>query len=121
MEQRTPGRVGLFCFCGLVLLTAAYAAAKELPMQALSRDVVERACSRVGGSAYGMRADVGAYGCVTPRGSVTCSADGGCVGYVPDLRPLPSNSIDAILGARARGVPIKIRPRDQRISPRVGP
>lgn len=122
MNARMPSAFGLLC--GMVLLTvppAAPAIAKEISMQVLSRDVVERACSRVGGSAYGMRDGDGVYGCVKPNGSVTCSADADCSGYVPDLRPLPSNSIDAVLGARGRGVPTMLRPTDHRVSPRVGP
>jgi hypothetical protein len=111
----------LSVLCGPVLLTAIPATAKNFPMQALSRDVVERACSQVGGSAYGMRDDEGAYGCVTQRGSVTCEADASCIGYVSDLRPLPTNSIDGVLGARARGVPLMIRPTEERIAPRAGP
>jgi hypothetical protein len=118
MNARMPWSLGVLC--GLALLTAMPATAKEFPMQALSRNVVEQACSRAGGSAYGMLDDAGAYGCQTARGSVTCEADATCSGHVSDLRPLPTNSIDAILGAGIRGIPIMIRPANHRVAPRAG-
>ena len=118
MNARIPWSLGVLC--GLALLTATPAVAKEFPMSALSRDVVERACSRAHGSAYGKLDDAGAYGCVARGGSVTCEADATCNGHVSDLRPLPTNSIDAVLGAGIRGIPIMIRPANYRVAPRAG-
>jgi hypothetical protein len=93
--------------------------AKSIPMRPLARAAVASACSRAGGSSFGTHDDDGPYGCDSRSGTVQCAADGTCVGYVSDLLRMPSNSLDAVLGANVRGQPIKIRPADHRIAPAV--
>ncbi|GAB2174762.1 hypothetical protein DLREEDagr8_03200 [Dongia sp. agr-C8] len=90
-------------------------------MRPLSRSAVDTACARAGGTAYGIRDTDAEYGCRARDSSVTCSPDGTCFGYVPDLARLPSNSLDAVLGISISGKPIKIGPVDDRITPLAQP
>jgi hypothetical protein len=109
----------LLCILGAGMLAVEPAAAKTIPLDTLSRNRVESACSRAGGSTFGFRDDTAAYGCETRRGSVVCQPDGQCLGYVSDLVRMPASSIDAILGGRMNGQPIRIGRADPRIAPRV--
>ena len=97
-----------------VLADADPAEAKTLELKDLSRNTVASACARAGGTAYDIRNEASPYGCISARGSVTCDVNANCWGYVSDLRPMPSNSIDAILDSVKRG-PSRIRPADLRI------
>jgi len=116
-----PGALGGLTLVTVMLLTALPAAAKSIAMPTLSRSTVENACNRANGGAYGVRDDGKQYGCVSRSGSVNCSPDGRCYGYVPDLLPVTANSIDAVLGVRINAGPIKIGPKDDRIVPLVQP
>jgi hypothetical protein len=118
MKSRMSWLLGLLSGMGLVgvmVVNVMPAAAKSVPMRPVSRSAVDAACSRAGGSAFGIHDDSGSYGCSANRGSVECADDGTCFGSVSDLLPLAANSLDAVLGVRVRGQPIKIGPADHRI------
>jgi len=117
MESRMPWLVGALC-C-VMLAGAMPAVAKTVPMRSVSRNAVDSACSRAGGAAYGLLDDGGSYGCTSRVGSVVCSADGTCFGYISDLVRMPANSLDAVLGVRVSGQPTRIGPADRRIMRRV--
>jgi len=119
MNARMPWLIGAL---GIVLLASALpAAAKTINMPGLSRNAVAQACSRAGGSSYGIRDEGQPYGCVSGAGKVDCSPDARCVGYVSDLLPLPASSLDAVLGASVHAGPIKIGSKDARVVPVVAP
>jgi hypothetical protein len=103
--------------CGLMLMSTWPAAAKTVPMRPVSRNDVESVCRRAGGSTFGTTDDAASYGCNSHHGSVVCTPDGKCLGYVSDLLRMPSNSPDAILGAGVSGRAIKVGPADRRIMP----
>jgi hypothetical protein len=107
--------------CCVMLLSALPAAAKTIPMRPLSRGEVQTACSRAGGASFGTHDDTSSYGCASRNGTVECSADGTCLGSVSDLMRMPSNSLDAVLGAGVSGQPIKVGPVNQRVTPLVQP
>ena len=109
----------LLCILGLGMLMIEPAAAKTIALDTLSRNRVESACSSAGGSTFGIRDDSATYGCDTRRGSVVCTPDGQCLGYVSDLLRMPASSAYAILGVRMNGHPIRIGPADARIMRRV--
>lgn len=119
MKTRLPWLV--VALCSAILGSAMPAFAKAIPMRPVSRSAVDSACSRAGGSSFGIQDETGSYGCTSPHGSVNCSADGDCSGYVSDLLRMPSNSLDAVLGAGVSGQPIRIGPADHRIAPLAQP
>jgi hypothetical protein len=105
----------ILVLCGATLAGAVPAAAKMIPMQPVSRSAVDAACSRAGGTPFAGEGDAGSYGCTSHSGSVNCSADGDCSGFVSDLLRMPSNSLDAVLGAGVNGQPVRIGPADRRV------
>lgn len=107
--------------CCVMLVSALPAVAKTIPMRPLSRGEVASACSRAGGSSFGTHDDTSSYGCASRNGTVECSPDGTCLGYVSDLQRMPSNSLDAVLGAGVSGQPIRIGPAERRVTPLVQP
>lgn len=118
MNARMPlllGASGMVMVATVMVATALPAAAKNIPMPALSRGAVDQACKRAGGAGYGTHDD-GPYGCLSHAGKVDCSADGHCEGYVSDLRPSPANSLEAILGGGVHAGPTKIGPSDRRVA-----
>lgn len=119
MKSRMPWLIGLLC--GAMAASAMPASAKTVTMRPLSRSAVESACARAGGAPFGIRDEATEYGCKAQNGSVNCTPDGTCLGYVPDLARLPSNSLDAVLGVSASGQPIKIGPVNDRVVPVVQP
>jgi hypothetical protein len=122
MHSRTAWLIALVLVAGAMLATAMPAEAKGVQMRPVSRSAVEAACSRAGGSTYGIRDPQTNYGCTSRRGSVDCASDGSaCFGNVADLLPMPTNSLDGILGARVSGKPIKIGPTEKRITPLMQP
>jgi len=104
---------------GIALLMAAPASAKTIVMPGLSRVAVDQACSRAGGQAYGIHDTSSVYGCATRRGSVECTPDGQCAGFVSDLFPIAANSLDAVLGGGVHAGPVKLGPTERRITPVV--
>ncbi|MDQ7250238.1 hypothetical protein [Dongia sedimenti] len=104
-----------------MLVPTAPATAKEISMPPLSRSTVENACNRAGGRDYGVRDEGQEYGCISRNGSVNCTTDGQCVGYVSDLLPVTANSIDAVLGLGVNAGPIKLGPKDSRVVPQPQP
>jgi hypothetical protein len=116
MKSRIPW---LAVMLSAVMLTSAMPAlAKTIPMRPMSRGAVDSACSRAGGSSFGIHDDAGSYGCLSRRGRVECTPDG-CTGFVSDLVRMTGNSLDAILGAGNSGQPIKIGPSERRIMRQV--
>ena len=118
MKSRMPWLLGVLAgtvLVSMIVVDAMPAAAKSFPMAPVSRSAVDAACSRAGGSAFGIRDDSGSYGCSSQRGQIECTQDSVCFGSVADLLPLASNSLDEVLGARIRAQPIKIGPADRRI------
>jgi hypothetical protein len=114
MNARMPWLLGAF---GIVMAAAALPAdAKTVSMPALSRGAVEQACSRAGGASYGIHDESSPYGCSALLGKVECSPDARCEGYVYDLRPIPANSLEAVLGAGVHAGPTRIGPTDRRIA-----
>jgi|AraplaMF_Col_mMF_1032025.scaffolds.fasta_scaffold00033_111 hypothetical protein len=114
MYARMPWLLGAFAI--VTVATAMPAAAKSVPMPALSRGAVDQACTRAGGVAYGVHDDNVPYGCSALLGKVDCSPDARCEGYVYDLRPIPANSLEAVLGGGVHAGPTKIGPTDRRIA-----
>jgi hypothetical protein len=101
-------------------LPSSSAEAKTVSLGVLSRSHVASACTRLGGTAFGISDDTAPYGCAGPYGAVNCTRDSDCAAFVKDTMPLTGNSLELILlGPNAKSGPTTIKPKDYRVTPAV--
>jgi hypothetical protein len=116
--ERVGNFIGVLAL-SLMLMPSSSAEAKTVPMAPVSKPALDNACRYAGGRPYGTLDDSDTYGCRGLLGDVICTADGTCLGSVGDTTRMTGNSVGAIIGGPSRGEPVKIRPMDARIDPRV--
>jgi hypothetical protein len=108
--------VALFT-CASWTIVQQGAEAKSISMGALSRSAVKSACDRAGGQSFGINDETAVYGCANSFGTVNCTPDSNCEGFIQDMRPVAGNSFSIILGNGRSHGPTKVDPVDARVNP----
>ena len=108
--------IALFA-CALWPIVQQTAQAKSIAMGALSRSAVKSACDRAGGQSFGINDEAAVYGCANSFGSVNCTPDSNCEGFIQDMRPVAGNSLWIILGNGRTHGPSKVDPVDAKVQP----
>jgi hypothetical protein len=110
------------CLVTVALAAATAAGAKTIQMGALSRSVIQSACARADGTAFGLDDEHAVYGCSSGLAAISCSpADSTCEAIVADMRPVTGNALGYILGIAQPTTASRIQPLDARVAPRYRP